>query len=33
MDEKELVASMPSETATDPEVPSQEPVARTGDDE
>lgn len=33
MDEKELVTSMPSETATDPEVPSQEPVARTGDDE
>lgn len=32
-DEKELVASMPSNEATDPEIPSQEPVAQIGDDD
>lgn len=36
MDEKELsevLKSMPSNTATDPDLPSQEPVAQMGDDE
>lgn len=33
MDELELLKNMPSNTATDPEIPSQEPVARTGEEE
>ena len=33
MDEQELVHNMPSNEATDAEIPSQEPVARTGEDE
>lgn len=32
-EELELLQNMPSETATDPELPSQEPVAQIGDDE
>lgn len=33
MDELELLKNMPSNTATDPEIPSQEPVAQIEDDE
>lgn len=33
MDEQELVHDMPSNEATDPEIPSQEPVTRTGEEE
>lgn len=35
MDDKELelLQAMPSNEATDPEIPSQEPVARTGEEE
>lgn len=33
MDEIELLASMPSETATDEEIPDQTPVANTEVDE
>jgi hypothetical protein len=31
--EEQLVKEMPSNEATDSEIPSQEPVAQTGDDE
>ena len=31
-DELELLANMPSNEATDPDIPSQEPVAQMGDD-
>lgn len=31
--ELELISNMPSGEATDKDIPSQEPVARTGDDE
>lgn len=33
MDEKDLVHEMPSGQATDPEIPSQEPVAQIGEEE
>lgn len=32
-EEIELVNKMPSEEATDPDIPTQEPVAQTGDEE